>query len=47
MEPMVLGRAILRMTLRRTQVFVFFGQLPPCAIGMEACGGTYFWGRDW
>ena len=23
----------------------FMSQLPPCLIGMEACGGAHFWGR--
>jgi len=23
----------------------FFTQLPPCLIGMEACGGAHFWAR--
>jgi hypothetical protein len=26
-------------------VLPFFGNLPPCLIGMEACGGAHFWGR--
>jgi transposase len=39
------GRAVLRKKLRRTQVLEFFGQLPPCVVAMEACGGAHFWGR--
>jgi transposase len=31
------GKAVLRKQLRRAQVAVFFGNLPPCVIGMEAC----------
>jgi transposase len=30
------GNAVLRKQLRRAQVAVFFGNLPPCLIGMEA-----------
>ena len=39
------GRAVLRKKLRRDQVLAFFGQLPPCVVAMEACGGAHFWGR--
>lgn len=39
------GRAVLRKKLRRDQVVAFFGQLPPCVVAMEACGGAHFWGR--
>jgi transposase len=40
------GRAVLRKKLRRGQVLEFFGQLPPCVVAMEACGGAHFWGRE-
>ena len=40
------GRALLRKKLRRDQVLAFFGQLPPCVVAMEACGGAHFWGRE-
>ncbi|WP_299912365.1 IS110 family transposase [uncultured Paracoccus sp.] len=40
------GRAVLRKKLRRNQVLAFFGQLPPCVVAMEACGGAHFWGRE-
>ena len=40
------GRAVLRKKLRRAQVLEFFGQLPPCVIAMEACGGAHFWARE-
>jgi transposase len=39
------GHVILKKTLRRAQVLTFFGQLPPCLVGMEACGGAHFWAR--
>lgn len=38
------GRAVLRKKLRRDQVLAFFGQLQPCDVAMEACGGAHFWG---
>jgi transposase len=40
------GRAVLRKKLGRHQVLEFFGQLPSCVVGMEACGGAHFWGRE-
>ena len=40
------GKAVLKKQLKRHQVLPFFGNLlPPCLIGMEACGGAHFWGR--
>lgn len=39
------GKAVVRKRLRRTQVAVFFAQLRPCLIGMEACGGAHYWAR--
>jgi transposase len=40
------GRAVLSKNLRRDQVLAFFGQLAPCVVAMEACGGSHFWGRE-
>ena len=40
------GRAVLRKKLRRDQVLAFFGQLSPCIVAMEACGGAHFWGHE-
>ena len=39
------GKAVLRRQLRRAQIAVFFGNLPPCVIGMEACASAHHWGR--
>jgi transposase len=39
------GNAVLRKQLRRAQVSIFFGNLPPCVIGMEACASAHHWGR--
>src|ERR1019366_6174386 len=39
------GKGALRKQLKRAQVIPFFTQLPPCLIGMEACGGAHFWAR--
>jgi len=40
------GRAVLRKKLRLDQMLAFFGQLRPCVVAMEACGGAHFWGRE-
>jgi transposase len=36
---------VLRKQLRRDQVTAFFANLPPCVVGMEACGSAHHWGR--
>lgn len=40
------GRTVLRKTLRRHEVSQFFASLPPCTVGMEACGGAHYWARE-
>lgn len=32
--------------LKRAKVLEFFAQLPPCQIGIEACGGAHYWSRE-
>jgi transposase len=39
------GKVLLRKQLRRDQVAAFFATLPPCLVGMEACGGAHHWAR--
>ena len=39
------GKAVLRKQLKRKDVVRFFANLPPCVIGMEACGGAHYWAR--
>jgi transposase len=39
-------KAVLRKRLKRDQVLTFFATLPPCLIGMEACGGSHHWARE-
>ena len=39
------GGVVLRRQLRRGAVEKFFAQLPPCTVGMEACGSAHHWGR--
>jgi transposase len=40
------GGVIVRKALRRSQVLPFFAKLPPCLIGMEACGTSHHWARE-
>ena len=40
------GEIVVRKALRRAQVLPFFAKLPPCLIGMEACGTSHHWGRE-
>ena len=40
------GEIVVRKALRRAQVLPFFGKLPPCLIGMEACGTSHHWARE-
>ena len=39
------GKTVLRRQLRRDQMAAFFANLPPCLIGMEACGSAHYWAR--
>ncbi len=39
------GAVVLRKQLRRDQMTAFFANLPPCVIGMEACGSAHHWAR--
>lgn len=39
------GKAVVQKRLRRKQVLIFFAQLAPCLVGMEACGGAHYWAR--
>ena len=39
------GKVAMRKQLKRSQVIGFFTQLPPCLVGMEACGGAHYWAR--
>lgn len=39
------GNALLRRQLRRGAVEKFFAQMPPCVVGIEACGSAHHWAR--
>ena len=39
-------KTVLRKTLRRDQVGIFFANIPPCLVAMEACSGAHYWARE-
>ena len=39
------GKMVLKKALKRAQVLPFFANLPPCLVGMEACGSAHYWAR--
>ena len=39
-------KVVVRKQLRRSQVIAFFEALPPCLVGLEACGGSHYWARE-
>src|SRR3954471_11842710 len=40
------GQVVGRKALRRAEMLRFFEQLPPCLVGMEACGTAHHWARE-
>lgn len=40
------GKTVVRKALRRAQVLTFFSKLPPCLVGIEACGTSHHWARE-
>lgn len=36
----------VRRSLHRGHMLAWFGKLPPCLIGLEACGGAHYWARE-
>ena len=39
-------KPVLKRQIRRGQMLEFFGKLPPCLIGMEACATSHQWARE-
>jgi len=39
------GTVVVCKALRRSQVVPFFTKLPPCLVGIEACGTSHHWAR--
>ena len=40
------GNVVVRRQLRRQQMLKFFARVPPCIIGIEACGTAHYWARE-
>ena len=40
------GKTVVRKTLSRSEVLRYFVQCPPCIVGIEACAGAHYWGRE-
>jgi transposase len=40
------GLPLFNRKLRRAEVLRFFERMPPCLVGMEACGGAHYWARE-
>jgi transposase len=40
------GKVVIRKQLTRGKVLPYFAQLPPCLVGLEACGGAHYWARE-
>ena len=40
------GTILWRKRLARNALMPFMAQLPPVTIGMEACGGSHYWARQ-
>jgi transposase len=39
------GNVAIRRQLKRRYVLAFFGNLPPCLVGLEACASSHHWSR--
>src|SRR5260370_35638182 len=42
----VAGAVVIRKRVRRAKVLEYFGELPPCLVGIEACPSAHHWGRE-
>src|SRR5579863_7577586 len=40
------GTVVIRKRVGRAKVLEFFGDLPPCVVGMEACATAHQWARE-
>ena len=40
------GNVVLHKRVTRKQVLPLLAQLPPCLVGLEACGGSHSWARE-
>jgi len=40
------GRVVVTKAIRRNKLLEFFASLPPCLVGLEACGSAHHWARE-
>lgn len=40
------GRVVVAKPIRRGKLLEFFAALPPCLVGLEACGSAHHWARE-
>ena len=40
------GFVVAARAIKRAQLLKFFGSLPPCLVGVEACGSSHHWARE-
>ena len=40
------GKVVERKRLTRSKMIAHFAKLPPCLVGMEACGSAHYWARE-
>jgi transposase len=40
------GAVVIRKRISRSKMLEYFGDLPPCLIGIEACPSAHHWGRE-
>jgi transposase len=40
------GKVVLRKKLTRSRMLEFFGKLPKCLVGIEACASSHYWARE-
>src|SRR5271169_5233278 len=40
------GAVVIRKRISRAKVLEYFGDLPPCLVGIEACPSAHHWGRE-
>jgi transposase len=43
---MLRARFVVRKRVSRAKVLEYFGELPPCLVGIEACPSAHHWGRE-
>jgi transposase len=40
------GRVVAAKSIKRGKLLEFFASLPPCLVGLEACGSAHHWARE-